>query len=619
MTTDSIKRVGAARPSQLLWSYGPGAMIELPNFSAITLGLDMWKIRDCTRVTEPRLLNLVRRRLGPQVEALYAPPVEREEIGFRVPDLHGAPVRPFPTYFRCPHCGLLGTLNDYFELKSNNYCPDKASVFHKSCNKYSGKPAHAMPMRFMVACEHGHIDDFPWRWFVHEGQNPHCHGQMRVREIGSFLQIDNLYIECECGAKKPLMHAFGKAGESNLPVCRGRHPHLKDHFDTCGAKLKAVLLGSSNLWFPVSQSVLAIPAKDDELTELVRQRLDKFEDVQQFDDLAMALKIIERYEKGVSFRKFDAQRIYETLMMLRNKAAHHHAIENDEISDSDAKRPEWRCFILPKPPTKHPQYDAEKVAVPERYRTQIAEVLLVHRLRKVNALLGFTRLTSLGDVDMPAKDMIAPLCENAPTWVPANEIHGEGIFIRFNEDAVRAWEQTSAVMTRCDSLTAAYETRCEAHECPAVHCPDARFYMIHTFAHLLIRELSLKCGYNAASIGERIYVGRVNTDDPESLDMAGVLIYTAAADSDGTLGGLVELGKPENLAPIIASALERARICTADPLCSEHEPEKEPLAAACHSCSFVSETSCEYSNNYLDRALLIPTVQTVDAAFFPEG
>jgi hypothetical protein len=143
--------------------------------------------------------------------------------------------------------------------------------------------------------------------------------------------------------------------------------------------------------------------------------------------------------------------------------------------------------------------------------------------------------------------------------------------------------------------------------------PGIRYVMLHTFAHVLIRELALECGYNAASIRERIYAKK---DDNHS--MAGVLLYTAAADSDGTLGGLVELGKKEHLGRLIEQALRRSEICSSDPLCSEHDPrtDRSLHVAACHACTFVAETSCERGNRYLDRALLVHTLDTQDAAFF---
>ena len=100
--------------------------------------------------------------------------------------------------------------------------------------------------------------------------------------------------------------------------------------------------------------------------------------------------------------------------------------------------------------------------------------------------------------------------------------------------------------------------------------------------------------------------------------MAGILLYTAAADSDGTLGGLVALGSSSKLEPIITKALNRAEICSADPLCAEHDASEDRSlhGAACHSCSFIAETSCENNNRYLDRTLVIPNCENDTAAFF---
>jgi hypothetical protein len=102
--------------------------------------------------------------------------------------------------------------------------------------------------------------------------------------------------------------------------------------------------------------------------------------------------------------------------------------------------------------------------------------------------------------------------------------------------------------------------------------------------------------------------------------MAGVLVYTAAPDSDGTLGGLAQLGQPDRLGELIAQALARARICASDPLCAEHVPDHDRSlhGAACHACSFVAETSCEIGNRYLDRSLLVPTLAGTDLSFFGE-
>ena len=209
---------------------------------------------------------------------------------------------------------------------------------------------------------------------------------------------------------------------------------------------------------------------------------------------------------------------------------------------------------------------------------------------------------------------MASLSRIKPDWVPANQVHGEGIFIQFNEAALVEWEALDGVKKVDNMLRGGHRGwRNSRHLDPSEGYPGIRYAMLHTLSHLLIRELALECGYNAASIRERIYAD-TSGDSPQ----AGILIYTAAADSDGTLGGLVDLGKPENLGRLLEQALNRSKICSSDPLCSEHNPEKDRSlhVAACHACSLVAETSCERGNRYLDRSLLVPTLECIDAAFF---
>jgi uncharacterized protein DUF1998 len=133
----------------------------------------------------------------------------------------------------------------------------------------------------------------------------------------------------------------------------------------------------------------------------------------------------------------------------------------------------------------------------------------------------------------------------------------------------------------------------------------SRYLLVHTFAHILINQLVFECGYSAASLRERLYVSA----DPAA-PMAGLLVYTAAGDSEGTLGGLVRLGQPERLGPVVRRALSRASWCSADPVCSEHlggQGSKLANLAACHACVLLPETSCETINQGLDRALVVGT------------
>ena len=132
-----------------------------------------------------------------------------------------------------------------------------------------------------------------------------------------------------------------------------------------------------------------------------------------------------------------------------------------------------------------------------------------------------------------------------------------------------------------------------------------RYWLLHTLSHILIREMAMSCGYGAASLTERIY-GWPTT--PKWEGAAGLLICTTASDSEGTLGGLVALAEPTRFQALVTSALRRAARCSSDPVCAmrtPRDPEDFLHGAACHCCSFASETSCERANRFLDRRFLL--------------
>jgi hypothetical protein len=259
---------------------------------------------------------------------------------------------------------------------------------------------------------------------------------------------------------------------------------------------------------------------------------------------------------------------------------------------------------------------SKSVETPPGFEPYLTRVLLLERLREVNALLGFTRVESPDEGGAEQQAPRAPLGRQTPDWAPATQVHGEGIFLQFNEDTLRQWGARPAIEAcRIRMMEGHRGWRIKRQLDPDVGFPGMRYVMLHTLAHLVIRELALECGYNAASIRERVYA-----DNEADKRQAGILIYTAAADSDGTLGGLVELGRPENLGRLLRQSLDRAKICASDPLCAEHDAARDQSlhGAACHACSFVSETSCERGNRYLDRTLVVPTLEEAGAAFFPD-
>ena len=601
--------VGDIRPSQLLWSYGPGALIDLPSMSVLTMGLDRWEYARCTPVDEARLLAAVRRVMGPQVESLRMPPTNVEEG----PADYGVPVKAFPRWLRCIKCGTLAPIESgLFQLRPDQYRPEATCYLHVGCQH--GNNSEAVPARFMMACRQGHLDDFPWHYYVHSLRgNFGCTGTLRFYEDGASLQTENLWVRCNtCEAARSMAQAFGADGQTNLPACRGRHPHLNKYEEGCGEAARAVLLGSTNSWFSVSLSALAIPMAKNQLAQLVLDGWSYFEDCESESDVT---KLIKTLTKGALLPGIESLRPIEIWAAIQKKRS---GEQETQITEGDIKKPEWKVLTDPTTPSDWPHFLITRTTPPVEGGSLIESVLLLERLREVNALIGFTRVEAPEESDSEEeRPPMAPLSRETPTWIPASDVHGEGFFIKFNEGVIREWESRVAVQARDAMILQGHRGwRAARRLDPERGYPGIRYAMIHTLSHLLIRELALECGYNAASIRERIYSDS-NAEDP----MAGLLLYTAAADSDGTLGGLVELGKPEHLGRMLKQALRRSTVCSSDPLCSEHDASKDRSlhGASCHACAFVAETSCERGNRFLDRALLVPTFDTKGAAIFPES
>ena len=626
-------RVGSVRPSQLMWSYGIGALIDLPRLSVVVEGLERWDTTYARVISEDRLLAAVRRELGMQVERLHEPPIPDEDP-FGKPEsdpIHriGVPVGVFPRWLRCPRCGALSdSESGVFAFKGSSRFPDDCRFVHDNCTKRkTGPPPAAIPTRFLVACRAGHLDDFPWREFVHRGPTS-CTGTLRFYEKGSSLETSNLFVACDegrgfsaedddthpgadsggCGMRpRSLVDAFGEAAVHALPRCRGRHPHLRSASGECGLELKSMLLGSSSAWFPKTISALSIPTGANELEQAIEDEWAKLGAVETVSEVAF----LRRMNQLGATTKYSDDEIWTGIAARQESDG-----EAPDI-DQGLKGPEWSAFNEPAAAPSGTDFKVATGEPPHGFDQTFLPTVLVERIREVNALVGFTRLESPEDLERSEGDLTyAPLSTNDPTWVPATEVRGEGIFIRFRPEVVDAWESRSVVGAHLHALETSNAAWRQARNLPdpAVGYKGHRHVLVHTFSHLLMRELALECGYSASSIRERVYAS--SPGDP--VDMAGVLIYTAAPDSEGTLGGLVRLGEPKMLGRMISQAIEHARLCASDPLCAEHDPvpDRSLHMAACHACTFAPETACEFGNRLLDRATVVPTLQVDDAALF---
>lgn len=612
--------VGDVRPTQLMYTYGVGAIVDLPKISVIVTGLDDWPSQPpaVKPIIEDRLLMAVRSQEGMRsVRQLLAPPKSVDDDfanPFDRSELIGVPVATFPRWLVCPRCRRLASVQSgLFKLDAKPFRPDQTVYRHINCNK--GQSPEVLPVRFLAACERGHLDDFPWEGYVHNFQS--ClQGTplLRLTEYGPSGEARDVEVECEtCGKKRRLAQAFGEENRKDLPLCNGRRPHLRDYDETeCDQTIRPIILGASNMWFPVVLSAIAIPVESGKLAQLVTdywavaQKVTSFEVLQAFRSIGQL----------AMFSTYKDDEIWAAIQAKREQDA-----GNQPAPDAtDLKSPEWQVLTQFDPNRNGDDFRLRPVAAPQPFASMIRQVVLAERLREVRAMIGFTRIDSIGemgDPDLEQATQRAPLSRFSPEWVPADEVRGEGIFIQFDEEAISRWVSQSSIKDRADSFFEAHKRWRASRRLdpPEAGFPGMRYALLHSFSHALMRQLALECGYTSASIRERIY----SRDEVSGEPMAGILIYTSAPDSEGTLGGLVSLGEPETLGRHIAQALEAMRLCASDPLCAEHEPSRRGQTlhgAACHACLFAPETSCERGNKYLDRSVLVRTVENDQFAFF---
>jgi hypothetical protein len=602
--------VGEVRPSQLMYTYGVGSIVDLPSLSVIVMGLDDWP-GNTPVLSEPRLLNAVRHHLHSVTELRELPRTESKPTSpFDVLSLYGVPVAVFPRWWVCPVCRRLAPLSSgLFELDKKPFQPDRTIYRHTGCTEAKKSP-EAIPSRILVACEDGHLDDFPWVEFVHRGEAcKHEKSLLKLLEYGASGEARDLEARCDCGASRRLSEAFGKDNRNKMPMCSGRRPHLRDYdLNPCQHHARAIVLGATNLWFPITLAVLSMPSDTDKFAQLIEANWNTLR-VAKSVDIIYALRQLGQIQGELA--DYDDERILQGILK-------HESQQNQPQSSAvpDIKLPEWEIFCKANPALNNSDFRTRRVPLkPYWSALHIGDVLLVERLREVQAMMGFARLDAVGELTDPEQQVsirTADLARIPPLWVPATELRGEGIFLRFDETAIKKWEHVPGLRDHTDAFIAAHtqwrQTR--GIENASEGFPGMRYVLLHSFAHALMRQLALEAGYSAASLKERIYARpAAHSEGP----MAGVLIYTAASDSEGTLGGLIGLGEDETrLYNLANEALQSMTLCSGDPLCAERHVDTQGRtihAAACHACLFAPETSCERGNRYLDRSILVPTME----------
>lgn len=588
--------LGELRGSQIITTFGPGAVIDQPTASLILAGTDYWTVGDDLRIDEPRLTALMR------VRALYRPR-RRSDRGMR-----GIPAFVFPTYLVCPRCQRLAT-HEQFQFDGRFFrCRNRQG--HREQDPDSRLP-RAFPARFVVACTAGHLDDFPWSHYVHRGRPTECDPlELTFFESSESGAISDLFVHCrQCRDTRSMEDAFDDGAERALGPCSGRRPWLDDNEESCQERPRTVLRGASNLYFPMIQSALSIPEWDDPIHIALAHHEQDLARIDNLDRLRMALEL------GVLSRlqDFSPEAIWEALEARRRVAA-------EPPSPLDLRFEEFMALQH----TPDPALAAERefqttfVDTPPAFAHLIERLVIVRRLREVRALDAFTRIDAPPDLLLEDDEALQRVRRQilgrvGNDWRPAVELLGEGIFVALSEPALREWQERSDVERRRVALEAAYRRWRAARDLPDAPFPGARFVLLHSLAHMLITALALDCGYSSTSIRERIY-SSTDQDRP----MAGILLYTATPDSDGSLGGLADQGQTDRFERLLRLSLQRGSYCSSDPLCAHAAPGEigHTNGAACHACLLVSETSCERSNHFLDRAHVVGTVTQLGIEYF---
>jgi hypothetical protein len=596
------------RRSQLIWTYGPGAIVDLPRHTTIVMGLDHWTADGRQRIIEDRLTGWLARRLQRRPPDLFTPPVEATAPGA---PRTGIAVMQFPAWFIAQGAEEV--------MIGDRVYRTRRLVHFKMLDRGQwrgpdGKRVAVVPVRFARACRLGHIDDVDWYAYLRPlGVNNGDELWLDEGDAGN--DLSQVYVRCARNdARRSLAEAQLDpdvlAKMMPLGQCRGRRPWLgPDDHEECAEACRLLNTSASNAYFAQTVSVISIPDGDKSLRDLIAAW---WEDLGEADSLESVQYEIKKTKMASAFRQYTPEVVWGELLRIRGEdagsAAPAKPIKQVEM-ETLLKQPDGGFADEP-----DGDFFARRLlggdGVPRDER--IGDVILLHRLREVSALFGFTRFEPpITDVDGElAIDVVRAPLAHEESWFPAVENRGEGFLVTFRPEAIAAWAASPGVKARERQLQLGFERWRERQGSDKAEYPGIVYTMLHTLSHLLITAVSLECGYSASSIKERIYRTPAG---------CGILLYTGTSGSEGTLGGLVEIGR--NIRRHLDAALVYGRLCSNDPVCAQHEPhdhleERYLNGAACHGCLLIGETSCERRNELLDRALVVPTVATPDAAFF---
>ena len=598
---DSNRIIGEVRQTQLITTHGIGSVVDFLNDTAIIAGIDDWDADKNKDNFEARKIYNENLQSLTGAKFFLEPKVSSNTGWNKSKDV---PAYVFPEMLYCPKCKKLVTSKE--AANANPKKPNKCCLSKQDKSLCNGT---LIASRFVVVCENGHIEDFPYYWWIHGSSG--CASEKVPRfsmyNVGDRSDIDSLFIKCEsCGKSRGMSGAFASAafGGENAYLCSGNHPHLKDkkayREPDCDKQLKTRLRSSTGVYFPVTINALLIPPWSEEAVRIIER---------EYEALSYMSEPIPYLQSKVSSTTTLEQLVeaYKIVKVRKGSAM--------PRNEGDIYHDEYKVLIQGDSNDSKGDYSACTGEIPKGFEQFIERITIVDKLTVTEALRGFTRLTPWG-ADNAGNGMgnrrLSPLSTCQKEWLPAVQLRGEGIFIKFKQDTIKRWKRI--INSRYDKMERQLKL---SYLNPRTDRFSPEYVFLHTFSHLLIRQLANECGYSTASMKEKIYSTFIPSSS-ESEIMNGVLIYLASSDSDGSLGGLISIAQnTEKFRKILEEMVYKATWCSSDPLCRESfEQGFDSLNySACHDCTLLPETSCEFRNVLLDRVSVVGTPENPQLGF----
>ncbi|WP_442755891.1 DrmB family protein [Methylocystis sp. JAN1] len=599
--------------SQLLLTYGPGAMLDLPDHAVVVSGLQDWRYDANWRpIEEERLVALLRAQLGGKLSAdfqgLRPPPMLDEER--RDKNAPGVDVRLFPTWFVVDEASGGAEDGGGSSSEKRRRIVEFSDLSIGSTGKltYKGdaKKTEVNPIRFVGTCAKGHLQDIDWRWLAHRNGERNCRKPLFWVERGVSSDPSDISVRCSCGASVTLADLYKP---KFLGRCECLSPWLTPRRmpgETCTEDLHLLPRSATNTYFAQTVTLISLTKSNDRLRQTIAENKSVIDGIRALPNFLQVLRSIPQTKEA--FKEFSDAEIAS-------------ALEGDLASGVQAplnpKIPEFDLLACGAPVIGSPAAGSflyaetlprDALALDAPWDAFLQNVVKVHRLREVICLYGFTRLEPPPTFAESEMDEIQLAVDGADLdrdvkWLPALEQFGEGVFLHIAATFIKDWLEKSETLEIADKLRDRERRDAQRFGRPPRHL-GAAYWALHSLSHAFMAELALECGYPLSSLKERIY-----SSGPAQPDRFGILIYTSTAGGQGTLGGLSQMA--HRAGDILARAAGRLSLCSNDPVCAEQSGENNdnPLqGAACHACLLVPETACEARNTRLDRSLLVPTL-----------